>query len=384
MTPRSLADVVVIGAGIVGAACAHYLARAGASVVVLDKGAVAGGTSSAAEGNVLVSDKPPGPELDLALWSRRLWDEIGATLGPEAIELETKGGLVVAASGPEQEQLSALVARQRAAGVAVTEVTAGGLASYESHLAADLAGGAYFSQDAQVQPMLATARLLRGLDLRCQVEVLGIETGAADAVAGVRVTGGGTIRARAVVNAAGVAGGEVAGAAGTRLPVGPRLGFLLVTEALHGPDEPAPIRHKVYTAGYAAAVASDDTGLQTAAVIESTRAGTVLIGSSRQRSGFDAAYELAVLRRLAAQAVGLFPFLAGVRVLRAFHGFRPYTPDHLPVIGPDPHLPGLWHACGHEGAGIGLAPATGSMIAAMIAGGDPEVDPGPFSPGRFR
>lgn len=378
-----MTDVVVIGAGIVGAACAYYLTRAGASVIVLDKGAVAGGASSAAEGNLLVSDKPPGPELDLALWSRRLWDEIGAAVGPEAIELETKGGLVVAASGPELEDLSVLVTRQRAAGVAVTEVGADGLAGYESHLAADLAGGAYFPQDAQVQPMVAAARLLGGVDVRCGVEVRGIETGADGAVGGVRVADGPTIPARAVVNATGVAGGELAGAAGIRLPVGPRLGFLLVTEALHGPGEPAPIRHKVYTAGYVAAVASDDVGLQTAAVIESTRAGTILIGSSRQRSGFDAAYELAVLRRLAAQAVGLFPFLAGVRVLRAFHGFRPYTPDHLPVIGPDPRLPGLWHACGHEGAGIGLAPATGSMIASMIGGVEPEIDPAPFSPGRF-
>jgi D-hydroxyproline dehydrogenase subunit beta len=375
-------DVVVVGAGIVGAACAYYLSRAGASVVVLERGAVAGGTSSAGEGNLLVSDKPPGPELDLALWSRRLWDEIGADVGGDAIELEAKGGLVVATSPPEQERLAVLVARQREAGVAATDVGADALSGYEPHLAGDLAGGAHFAQDAQVQPMLATAHLLRGLDVRCGVEVVGIET-ASGAVTGVRSGDGSSIPARAVVNATGVSGGDLAGAAGTHLPIGPRRGFILVTEPLHGPEQPAPIRHKVYTAGYAAAVASEDAGLQTAAVIESTRAGTVLIGSSRQRRGFDDSYELAVLRRLAVLAVAVFPFLASVRVLRAFHGFRPYTPDHLPVIGPDPHLSGLWHACGHEGAGIGLAPATGALVATMIAGGDPAVDPAPLSAGRF-
>jgi glycine/D-amino acid oxidase-like deaminating enzyme len=186
-----------------------------------------------------------------------------------------------------------------------------------------------------------------------------------------------------VVNATGVAGGELAATAGTRLPIEPRRGFILVTEPLPGPPEPPPIRHKVYPAAYVGGVASDDAGLQSSLVVEGTRAGTVLIGSSRERVGFDPAFPLPVLRRIAGQAVALFPFLAGVRVLRAYRGFRPYTPDHLPVIGPDPRVTGLWHACGHEGAGIGLAPATGQLIAAMVTGADPELDPAPFAPARF-
>ena len=68
---------------------------------------------------------------------------------------------------------------------------------------------------------------------------------------------------------------------------------------------------------------------------------------------------LPVVRRLAAQAVRLFPVLADVTLLRSYAGFRPYCPDHLPVIGPDPRAPGLLHACGHEGAGVGLAAGTG-------------------------
>src|ERR671933_2682447 len=93
-------DVVVVGAGVVGASCALAAVRAGLRVLVLDRGPVAGGTTGAGEGNLLVSDKPPGPELDLALLSLRLWTELDehvrATTGA-GFELERKGGLVVAA-----------------------------------------------------------------------------------------------------------------------------------------------------------------------------------------------------------------------------------------------------------------------------------------------
>jgi glycine/D-amino acid oxidase-like deaminating enzyme len=143
------------------------------------------------------------------------------------------------------------------------------------------------------------------------------------------------------------------------------------------------VRHKVYAAEYVANVASSASDLQTSAVVEGTRAGTVLIGSSRERVGFDASFPLPVLSRIAAQAVALFPVLGGVHALRAYRGFRPYTPDHLPVIGADPRVPGLLHACGHEGAGVGLAPATAELVTAALTGSAPPVDPYPFRPSRF-
>ena len=181
-----------------------------------------------------------------------------------------------------------------------------------------------------------------------------------------------------MINAAGTWAGEVAALAGAPIPVLPRRGFILVTEPL-----PRVVRHKVYTAEYVANVASSDAGLETSVVIEGTRGGTVLIGASRERVGFDTSMSLRVIRRLAAQAVGLFPILADVSLLRTYLGFRPYCPDHLPIIGEDPRVPGLLHACGHEGAGIGLAAATAELLAQHVTGRTPDLDLAPFRPDRF-
>jgi len=131
-------------------------------------------------------------------------------------------------------------------------------------------------------------------------------------------------------------------------------------------------------------VASDSAALQTSPVVEGTAAGPILIGASRERVGFDRSFSLSAVRALAAGAIRLFPFLEQVRAMRAYAGFRPYMPDHLPAIGPDPRVPGLFHACGHEGAGIGLATGTGHLIAQVLSGRTPELDLAPFRPDRFR
>ncbi|CAL9349668.1 Hydrogen cyanide synthase subunit HcnC [Streptomyces sp. enrichment culture] len=364
----------------VGAACAHYAARAGLTVTVIDRGPVAGGTTGAGEGNLLVSDKEPGPELQLALLSSRLWRELADEL-PQAVEYEPKGGLVVADDEKSLGALRDFADGQRAAGVTADDVPAPLLAELEPHLAPDLAGGVHYPQDAQVQPALAAAHLLRAagdrVRLRLGEQVTALLTGPRGEVRGVR-TSAGDLHAPYVVNAAGTWGGEVARLAGVELPVLPRRGFVLVTEPL-----PRVVRHKVYAADYVADVGSDSAALQTSAVVEGTPAGPVLIGASRERVGFDRTLSVPALHRLAAQAVRLFPVLGTVRAIRTYAGFRPYLPDHLPAIGPDPRRPGLLHACGHEGAGIGLAPATGRIVADLVSGGEPPLDITPFRPERF-
>ncbi|WP_031098078.1 MULTISPECIES: NAD(P)/FAD-dependent oxidoreductase [unclassified Streptomyces] len=378
MAKRLTCDVVVVGAGMTGAACALYAARAGLDVRLVDRGPVAGGTTGAGEGNLLVSDKEPGPELELALLSARLWAGLARELGA-AIEYEAKGGLVVAPAPGTLAALRDFAADQRAAGVTAVPVDADQLAELEPHLAPGMAGGVHYPQDAQVMPALAAAHLVRasGATLHTGRTVTGVLRTTRGAVYGVR-TDRGDIHAPAVVNAAGTWGGDLASLAGVRLPVLPRRGFVLVTEPL-----PRMVRHKVYAADYVADVASDSAALRSSPVVEGTAAGPVLIGATRERVGFDRSLSLTAMRALATGAIGLFPFLERVRALRTYAGFRPYLPDHLPAIGPDPRVPGLFHACGHEGAGIGLAPGTGQLIAQALTGKAPELDLTPFRPERF-
>lgn len=317
------------------------------------------------EGNILLSDKEPGPELELARLSRDLWDEAGEELGPDTVELEAKGGLVVASTPDALTALHAFAASQAAVGVCTEPVER--VRDLEPHIAPGLPGGVHYPQDAQVQPVLAAAGLLRAAVRRgARVhtgEAIAAITGAGGRIAGVRTADGTVLAADAVVNAAGTWGGEVGRRLGAPVEILPRRGFVLVTEPL-----PPTIRHKVYSADYVANVASCDAGLETSCVVEGTRAGTILIGASRERVGFDTAMNPAVVAALAAQACRLFPFLRAAHLIRAYRGFRPYCPDHLPVIGPDPRVPGVVHACGHEGAGIGLAPGTGALVTAHLLG----------------
>ena len=374
-------DAIVIGAGVVGIATALALTNAGFTVLVVDRGNVASGTTSAGEGNILVSDKEPGPELELALHSRDAWFEINEEVG-DGFELEAKGGLVVARSESGVKGLKHLAALQRDAGVEATNVDSFELRKLEPHLSHSITQGVYYPQDAQCQPMLATARMLkkvqaRGSKFLSNTIVTAITT-AQSRVTGV-VTSAGTFSAPIVINAAGTWSGNIAELAGAYLPIAPRRGFILVSA-----PAPALIFHKVYDAEYVANVSSGDSELQSSAVVESTQSGTILIGASRELVGFKDEMDFSILRILARQAIELFPVLADIQLLRAYRGFRPYAPDHLPVIGEDPLIKGLWHNAGHEGAGIGLAPASAQLIADAILGRTSFMDAAPFSPARFK
>ncbi len=381
------ADAVIIGAGMIGAATAAFLAATGRSVCVLDRSGPLGGTTAAGEGNILVSDHLPGPDLSLALRSVALWQEFAAGHGAE-FEFERKGGVVVAHDPGQLAALLAQAAAQRAAGAKVTSLDEAGLRAAEPRIAPGLAGGAFYPQDCQVQPMRAALAFLARAARPGGLTVARAEaTRLEPAGTALRlVTDRGAIAAPVVVNAAGPWGGQLARRLGSDLPVRPRRGHILVTEPL-----PQVIGHKVYECDYVAAVASDDDALACSAVVESTASGTVLIGSSRDFGGSlpgaagrpGPPPDAAVLAEIARRAIELFPFLRRVRALRAYTGYRPACRDHLPVIGPDPAVPGLYHATGHEGAGIGLAPATAELLTAIIDGTPAAVDPAPFSPARF-
>ncbi|MFC7343566.1 NAD(P)/FAD-dependent oxidoreductase [Saccharopolyspora griseoalba] len=376
----STADVVVIGAGALGAACAFFAAERGLRVQVVERGEIASGTTSACEGNLLVSDKEAGPELDLALYSNQVWRD---DLAPHnhLWEFDEKGGLIVATTEDGARNLAELTRRQRNAGIAATDLAADEVHRYEPHITEGLTAAAFYPQDCQVQPMLMAAQLIRlaraaGARIRTRTEVTGLLR-SGDAVTGVATTRG-EVHAEHVINAAGTWAADLAQLAGVRLPILPRRGFVLVTEPL-----PRTVFHKVYSGDYVASTTSSDAGLQTSTVIEGTRAGTVLIGSSRERVGFDATVSLPALRQIAAKAVRLYPALAKTKIMRNYSGFRPYCADHLPVIGHDPRAPGLWHASGHEGAGIGLSVGSAKLLVQQLTGAGPDLDLAPFAPERF-
>ena len=373
-------DAIVIGAGVIGAATALSLTNAGFKVLVIDRGNVAQGTTSAGEGNILVSDKEPSPELHLALRSRNAWFEVNEDVGG-GFELEAKGGLVVARTEIGLSNLCRLSEQQRNFGIDAQDISISELRNLEPNLSHAVSNGTFYPGDAQCQPMLAAAQMLRavkrrGGELLFGANVTALETsqGNIDAV----VTSQGRFSTPIVVNATGTWAGEIAELAGSYLPIAPRRGFILVTA-------PAPkiIFHKVYSAEYVANVASDDSDLQSSAVVEGTQNGTILIGASRERVGFKEGIEFPIVRTLARQAIELFPILAAVQLIRVYRGFRPYAPDHLPVIGEDPLIKGLWHNAGHEGAGIGLAPASAELVRDGILERESFMDVTAFSPSRF-
>jgi glycine/D-amino acid oxidase-like deaminating enzyme len=380
-------DVIIVGAGIIGAACARALAAAGWDVTVVDRGTTAGGTSSACEGNLLVSDKGPGHELLLAQYASLLWKvtvaELSDQLGGEfpSVEYDPKGGLVVATTNTGARALHDFASTQRSAGVDARVVTPAEAREFEPDITTGVEAAVFYSEDSQVQPTIATEALMAsatlfGARLIENTAVTGPILDSAGALLGVQ-TAAGELRASRVLIAAGPWSGEVAALLGVNLPVRPRRGELLVTTRMRH-----RIFHKVYDADYVGAVGSDDGALQTSSVVESTASGTVLIGSSRQKLGFDSRLRVDVLADIAAKAVLLFPFLADASVMRSYGGFRPFMPDHLPVIGEDPRMSGLWHASGHEGAGIGLSLATAELIRDLMQGAQPRIDASPFSVAR--
>ena len=378
-------EVLVVGAGIIGAAVASRLAAAGLDVCLLDRLGPAAGTSSAGEGNVLVSDKVPGPDLALALRGVELWHELAGEAGEagERVEFEAKGGLVVAHDEKELDALFTLAESQSQLGAHVELVAAGALHELEPALTEDLRGGAYYEQDCQVQPMAAVDFLVRqfgahGGRLVRGAEVVGAEHDGQGILRSVRTTLGTVAVGTCVVNASGPWAGEVARRLGTAIPVEPRRGHVLVTE-----PEPPFVRHKVSEASYVSSVHDNGAGLACSAVVEATRSGTMLLGSSREFVGFSRELDPGIIRTIAARAVALFPDLARGRLMRAYVGFRPTTPDRLPIIGSDHSVGGIYHATGHEGAGIGLALVTAEIVETLVLGRTPSMDLAPFAPGRF-
>lgn len=379
----SSADVVVIGAGIIGAACALYLARAGASVAVVDRNFPASGTSRACDGLILLSDKLSPAELALAQASAALWAELAE---PEAtavdFEYRRAGTLVLHESAAGLDSGCRKAVELAAAGVRTEIVVGTALRELEPNLAPDIAGVVFYPDEAQVDAWLATVAMLTeaqrlGASIQRDAQVLSIRQGARGQVTGVR-TPSAEIAAANVVCAAGVWSPDLVRPLGIELPIRPRKGHILVTSRV-----PGLIIHPLIEGSYAASVQSAAEAVQVAFVAEMTAAETLLLGSSREFAGLDRAVSGSIVQAIAARAARFLPALARTSVIRSYAGLRPWSPDHLPLVGPVASVPGLWLATGHEGAGIGLAPVTGQIVAEWIVDGRMPALAGPIRPERF-
>jgi D-hydroxyproline dehydrogenase subunit beta len=372
--------VAVVGAGIVGCACAWELARRGLRVCLIDRGEVSGGTTGLGEGNVLCSDKEPGAELALARAGLALYDEMEELLGEEA-GIRRKGALVVHADeegwAAEPERLEGV----RAAGVECSLMTPAEVREAEPELRGELLGASWFPHDLQCVPRAIARALAReaervgaAVETGRRVDAIVVRAGRVEGLE----TAEGRVAGAAVVLAAGAWSAPLARSAGLELPVEPRKGQLLRLE--HRPEF---LRCKVIDGGYMAAVASTGAGLHVSTVVETTLDGHVLVGSSRERRGFDLSVDPHVSDALLRAAAGLVPGVGDLRVESAWAGLRPWLPGGLPAIGPSAAADGLWIATGHEGAGVAHGPITGRLIAQAMCGEPTDLGLDTFRPDRF-
>ena len=361
-------DAIVVGAGIVGAACAAALANDGLRVMVLESAVAALGTTAAGMGHLVVMDDSP-EQLALTRYSVGLWASQDEALR-SASELEWCGTVWVA---EDEAQMGAVREKQRlyaAHGVSSEMLDERSLHEAEPNLRGGLAGGLLVPSDGVIYPPAAAVALLEqarahGAEVREQTRVDEIISN------GVRCAGE-TLSAEVVVNAAGAAAASLTPA----LPVVPRKGHLVITER-----HPGFCRHQVVELGYLTS-AHVMTGESVAFNVQPRITGQVLVGSSRELVGWEPEVNRRVVARMVERACAFMPGLAQLTAVRTWIGFRPATPDKLPLIGRWPDTPGLWVAAGHEGLGITTSLGTAAILADLIANRPPTIDAGAFAPDR--
>lgn len=362
-------DVVVVGGGIIGAACARALAAAGASVDIVDSGAEAGIATQASAGMLapLAETRREDPVVGLAVRARDLYRDLVPALEDETgveIHLSTNGILKVAFSEAEEDAARAAIAWQRQQGLNSEWLTAGELADRAPGVSEEARGALLAPEDGALEPLgllegLLVSATKRGARLVRDTRVTGILR-EGDRTTGVR-TEAGDRPAGAVVIAAGAWAGRLAGLP-RPLSVEPIRGQML---AFARPDgDPGVILYGGQ--GYVLC-----------------RGDEMIAGSTMEHAGFDPSVTADGRVIVHEKAARLIPALADATPRRAWAGLRPMTPDGNAIVGPDPKLANLFYAAGHGRNGVLFAGFTGDLIAAIYGGQPIEYDLSPLDPARF-
>jgi glycine/D-amino acid oxidase-like deaminating enzyme len=359
-------SVLVVGAGIVGCACADELAHEGCAVTVFDSSFPGSGATGAAMGHVVVMDDSPA-QLALTALSRTLWTERAPAL-PSTVEDERCGTLWVAADDEEMALVRAKAALYAAHGLGGSVLDPAALREAEPELRPGLAGALLVPDDRVLYPPAAARALIESA---ARLGAL-VRTGwAVDVVEPRRIRSGDRWHeADAVVVAAGAASPRLV----PGLPIVPRKGHLLITDR-----HPGFLRHQVVELGYLRS-AHALTRESVAFNVQPRNTGQLLVGSSRELVGWDDTVNRPLVARMLRRALEYLPGLATLDGIRTWVGFRPATPDKLPLVGY--WEDGLVVAAGHEGLGITTAPVTARLVADLLLGRAPCLDPGPLDPRR--
>jgi glycine/D-amino acid oxidase-like deaminating enzyme len=363
-------DVAIVGAGIVGAACAAALTREGVSVVVIDAGGVATGSTAAGMGHIVVMDDSEA-QFALTQYSQQLWKKLADEM-PTSCEFEHCGTIWVAADGEEMGEVRRKHELYNTRGIATEILDEKGLREAEPNLTEGLAGGLRVTGDSVVYQLTATRYLVdnavaKGAVLKTGTRVVSIADGQ------VQLENGDTITAGKVINAAGAFASELS----PELDIKKRKGHLVITERY-----PNFVSHQLIELGYLKSAHGKDAD-SVAFNVQPRSTGQVLLGSSRQFGSETSEIDNSIVSRMTTRAFEYMPKLRYLSAVRIWTGFRPATPDNLPYIGKIPGFENVYAAAGHEGLGITTSLGTAELLTDEILGREPAISPEPFQPSRM-
>ena len=362
-------DVVIIGGGIIGAACALECVRANLSVAVVEPSVIGGGATAAGMGHIVVMDDSEA-QFALTSYSRQLWMDLAPEL-PSEVEYVQCGTVWVAADEEEMREVHRKHSFYKDRGVSTVILDESTLHENEPNLRCDLAGGLLVPDDAVLYSPCAARHLLNeARQKKCElIEEVRASKAQRD---GVQLSDGTFISCGAIVNAAGTWASDLA----PGIEVRKRKGHLIITDRY-----PGYVSHQLIELGYlksAHAVTADSVAFN----VQPRITGQLLIGSSRQFGAENTEVDIEVLRKMVQRACEYMPGLSKLSAIRTWTGFRAATPDKLPLIGKSPAHENLYLATGHEGLGITTSLATARLLVDQLLGRSSAIPVEPYLPSR--